>query len=463
MIKQTPAKRTEPIPQGAPKLSKKQKVAARRLKGFQDYLPKTQKRRFAIMDTVRKIAERCGFEAVGTPALEYSEVLLGQGGETDKQVFQFKDNGDRDVALRFDLTVPFSRFIAEHQGDLILPFKRLQIGDVWRAEKPQKGRYREFCQCDLDIIGVDSAAADIEVLVCMSQVLDSLNVGGYTMIVSDRLILNALIGHCLTDVRQDLHTEVLIALDKLDKIGSEKVAELINNLDGATPQGTSLLLSVLSEKTPEGDSDLNLIRQRLSDNTDSLSQLDRLESTIAIVRQAMGSQGKLVIDLSVARGLGYYTGIVYETKLDKAPHFGSISSGGRYDNLADRFTTQHLPGVGGSVGLDRLVAALEDIEEQQNYVSADVFIAVTDESVRSYAYQLATTLRSQDIATDIALKPGKIANQFKYANRKGFRVVLTVGPDERDAEQFSLKHMQSGDEKRDIALASLVDEVKGAL
>jgi histidyl-tRNA synthetase len=210
-------------------MSKHGIIEPKRLKGFRDYMPDQMEKRLEIMDLIRREAALAGFRSIGTPALEYAETLMGQGSdETDKQVYRFKDNGDRDVALRFDLTVPFARFVGEHQGALTFPFKKLQMGDVWRGENTQKGRYREFTQCDLDIIGADTMMADIEVLSVFVRILSNAGCGGTTMALGNRRILSGLISTRCPGLTPAQETEVLIALDKLAKIGPAKVADLIN-------------------------------------------------------------------------------------------------------------------------------------------------------------------------------------------------------------------------------------------
>lgn len=441
-------------------MSKKDRIEAKRLKGFRDYLPDLMAERWRIIDIIRDEARLAGFHAIATPALEYAVTLLGSGSdETDKQVYRFQDHGDRDVALRFDLTVPFARFVAEHLNDLAFPFKRLQIGEVWRGENTQKGRYREFTQCDLDIIGVDTAAADIEVIEVFYQILSRLSGLRFTMAVGNRLLLSALIRKALPGMDE---TTALIAIDKLAKIGRDAVCELLGG--GAEAQR---LLELLTSKDAAGDTALAPLKAYLADDAAALKELERLSLVIAEARATVAESGqsgagRLVIDLSIARGLGYYTGVVFETTLDDLPGFGSICSGGRYNHLASRFSARELPGIGGSIGLDRLLAGLEELGKTSTAHQNLVFVAVASDDAFHYARGLVRQLRRAGFASDLGMHP-KLANQFKHADRLGCPFVVTVGGSEVASQTYALKNMRTGEDRRDLPAAGLVDEVKRLL
>lgn len=424
------------------------KINPRKLKGFQDYDARHMALRNRIMDVVRSVAAQAAFLPIGTPALEFAEILLGVGGETDKQVYRFTDNGGRDVALRFDLTLPFARFVAEHHGTLPMPFKRLQIGDVWRAEKPQRGRYREFCQCDLDIIGVESLEADVEILLCMQNIVAKIMDENFTLYVGNRLLLSALIRNCLGDLTADQEAATLIAIDKLDKIGGAAVAQMLNELLGVT---TADALVSLLDKQKSGD----LSSLANDPNEQVRHELQRLEVTVAIVnacmQQAETCLGKVKIDLSIARGLGYYTGMVFETKIDSTVDFGSICSGGRYDHLVERFLDKSYSGVGGSLGLDRLAIYILSKNKLQE-PGPLVYIAIASELERTLAFAIAQSLRSQGIKTEIQLKMQKLAQQFKRANQLGCSFVITIGESERLSHTLSIKNMHSGQEIKGMQL-----------
>lgn len=436
-------------------LSKRNKVQPRKLKGFQDHDPKVMQLRQSIADAVRRESQLAGFQAISTPALEYADVLLGVGGETDKQVFRFNDNGGRDVALRFDLTVPFARYVAENHGTLTFPFKRMQIGEVWRAEKPQKGRYREFGQCDLDIIGVDSIEADAEIMLCLSQILNSLPIGTFTISLGHRAILTGLIQEVFGSVGQDLETQILIAIDKLDKVGVEPVLAMIASLEGVDEASAKEFLQYLSKaKDREG---LKELTQKLAGNEDASCALTRVVELKALLDSLTKDQNaNFVIDLTIARGLGYYTGVVFETTLDRLPNFGSICSGGRYNQLVERYLAKELPGIGGSIGLDRLLAAMQEMGLNSLGSNQTVFVAIASANARSYAFQIAQSLRRQGISCDIAVKVSKkIAQQFKHADRLSYPFVITVGEEEVEHQTCNVKNMSSSEQTLAVPIAEL--------
>jgi len=438
------------------------KIEPRRLKGFRDYMPDLMEPRSYFQGLIRRHAKLAGFREIGTPVLEYSETLLGQGGEeTDKQVYRFEDHGGRQVAMRFDLTVPFARFVAEHQGELTFPFKRLQIGDVWRGENTQKGRYREFCQCDLDIIGVDSLNADVEILSSFYGILCDFDVGGFTIRIGNRMLLSSILAATFPGLSAESETQLLIALDKLDKIGASGVMDLLVKLTSADPEVCKNLIAGLTSKDPSGWTDRVWVRKQLQTDSVALAELDRLDLLMTIMNSVVARKkgGAIRLDLSIARGLGYYTGVVFETTLDGLPGFGSISSGGRYNNLAERFTNRSLPGVGGSIGLDRLLAGLEELGRIPKVGGETVFIAIATEDAVASALDLAQTLRSSGIACDIGLTAGKVGNQFKHADRLGYRNVVTLGTAEVQGGTYNLKNMQTGEERKGLPRDGILAEL----
>ncbi len=429
-----------------------------RLKGFQDFLPEKMRVKQQMIATILDESRKAGFRQIDTPALEYTESLLGVGGETDKQVFRFLDNGGRDVALRFDLTVPFARFVTEHYGELVFPFKRVQVGPVWRAEKPQKGRYREFYQCDLDIIGGDALLADLEILLCFQNILHRLQLGAFTMDVGHRGVLSALLQALLGAESKAQEPQILILLDKLDKIGKAAVQNSLAEL-GYEPQRTQRLLELLAPEDRE-ETDLEAVRGLIQGHAEALAQLTQLQTLQQMIRPLLGPAhtGKFRIRLGIVRGLGYYTGVVFETTLAAHPEYGSICSGGRYDHLADRFSKQPLPGVGASIGVDRLLAAIMEDEKEKAEAYAGFFVAVATEDAYPYGFQLLQTLRQKGAVAECSLKSGKIGQQFKWANRMGFRYVLTVGSEERTAQTVRLRDMQAGTES-ELSLAALWEKL----
>lgn len=436
------------------------KVRARKLKGFQDYTPEVMAVRQHVMQVVQKHAALGGYELIGTPALEYAEVLLGVGGETDKQVYKFLDNGDREVALRFDLTVPFARYIGENHGKMLFPFKRAQIGDVWRAEKPQKGRYREFCQCDLDIIGVDSPQADLDIIYSLSSILNEILPSGFTVAIGQRRILTKLLKEVLGVTKIEDEYQALIILDKLAKIGLEKTTAMLVEELGVQVEEAQQLLKLISPDPDTKQTNMDPVAEFFQAPEDRAVFDGFIATCSNLAQMTQGSKAQILIDLSIARGLGYYTGIVFETTIDALPGFGSVSSGGRYNDLAQRFIDRELPGVGGSVGLDRLTAALAELDFSPGVDKTQVFIAPLDEKSADYSNKLMAMLRTEGVAAFCNLKPQKIAAQFKFASKKNYTHVIALGEQEKNSNHYNIKNMATGEELKGVSFKELVDSIK---
>ncbi|HWL09608.1 MAG TPA: histidine--tRNA ligase [Planctomicrobium sp.] len=414
------------------------------LKGFRDYMPEAMLAREKLMETARRVYRSFGFAPIDTPALEYAEVLLGKGGdESDKQLFRFIDQGDRDVAMRFDLTIPFARFAAANIGVLGTPFKRYHIGTVWRAEKPQKGRYREFMQCDFDTIGTESNASDIETLMVIHDLMEALGFSGFTIRVNHRQMLNGLLEKLGL---LEKSTGVLRALDKLPKIGQAKVIEELTQQVGITESSAEQVLSFASLSGSPTEI-LDQVEQLLEGNERGMEGVSRLRELFAVCKQSGISEQRLALDVSIARGLDYYTGTIYETFLTDLPGIGSVCSGGRYDNLAGIFTKEKLPGVGASLGLDRLLAAMEELGLVQNSgVSGQVMIAMFDESRLGDYMRLSRQLRRSGIATEVYPLARKLQKQLQYANRKHFRVAVIAGSQEFERGVWTVKDLETGEQ-----------------
>ncbi|HTI50217.1 MAG TPA: histidine--tRNA ligase, partial [Planctomycetaceae bacterium] len=321
-------------------------IKAQTLKGFRDYLPAAAMARERIMEIARRVYRSYGFSPIDTPALEYTEILLGKGGEeSDKQLFRFTDQGGRDVAMRFDLTVPFARFAAQHLNDLGTPFKRYHLGAVWRGENTQRGRYREFMQCDFDTIGTDSNAADIETLLVIHDLLAAIGFERFTVRVNNRLVLNGLLDKLGLAEKT---SGILRALDKLHKIGRDGVIAEMQTRVGATAEQAGRVLD-LAALTGTPDEILGKLDPMLTGSAVGEEGIARLRELFGAALIAGLPAERVQLDVSIARGLDYYTGTIYETFLTDDPSIGSICSGGRYDNLAGLFTHQKLPGVGASL------------------------------------------------------------------------------------------------------------------
>lgn len=393
------------------------------------------------METSRRVYRSYGFVPIDTPTLELSEILCGKGSEeTDRQMYRFQ-HGKRDVAMRFDLTVPLARFVAQHHNELGMPFKRYHIGNVWRGERPQAGRFREFAQCDFDTIGTNSIASDIETVLVINDLIRAIGFDQFKIRLNNRKVLNGI----LEKANLAEHSvAVLRALDKLPKIGPEKVRQEMLETTGAPTSSIDqiLMLSQISGTNRE-------ILQQLGPlcEGNGLAQQGREQlSDVIDATQALGlTETNLEIDVSIARGLDYYTGTIVETFLTDLPSFGSICSGGRYDNLAQLYTKQPLPGIGASLGLDRLLAAMQQLDLiPKTKTTAEVMIVQFDKSKLNEYLKLAADLRSAGIAVELYPEPKKLNQQFKYADRRGARAVIVAGTDEFAAGVIQVKWLADG-------------------
>jgi histidyl-tRNA synthetase len=391
-------------------------IEPRVLKGFRDFLPSAEIERRGLIERVEKVFRGFGFAPIDTPALEYAGVLLGKaGGETEKQVYRFTDNGGRDVALRFDLTVPFARFVAEHRASLSMPFKRYHIAKVWRGENTQRGRYREFTQCDFDCIGSDSAAADFEILLMMKEALAAAGSPPVTIRLNHRGLFNRFLQKIGASEQA---AEILRVVDKLSKIGA---GEVLGQLSAALDDERARLICGYIEKRDSWDETLAAMTLAAGgDNPDS-RRLETLRSFMA----ETGTEGIFVLDPSITRGLDYYTGIVFETFLNDMPAIGSVCSGGRYDSLTALYSAERLSGVGASIGLDRLIAAFEALGKtagRETYAEAAVICA---DEARGGAYQrIAQRLRAAGIRCEVFFEAKKQTAQFALAEKRGIRWAL---------------------------------------
>lgn len=428
-------------------------IRPRTLKGFRDFLPDAATARESMIGTAVEVFRRYGFGPIDTPALEYAEILLGKGGdETEKQTYRFRDHGGRDVALRFDLTVPFARFAAEHVRRLGTPFKRYHVGTVWRGENTQRGRYREFLQCDYDTVGTESALADLEILLVTHDLFAALGFERFTIRFSDRRILSGLLEHLGLGGHD---TDVLRALDKLRKIGTDRVRTELAFLPGADEGKVDAILD-LAGMTGSPQAILEALPARIGVSEKGTAGLSELHSLVDGLVEADVTHGRIELDLSIARGLDYYTGMVFETYLDDLPDIGSCCSGGRYDDLASLYTKDRLPGVGGSLGVDRLLAAMEELEMGVTRSTwAPVLVTVFDEAGRGAAIRTATALRRAGIAVEVYPEARKLGAQLKYANERGHRLAVIAGPAEREAGVVQVKDLATG-ESTELATDDIV-------
>ena len=419
-------------------------IEPRTLKGFRDYLPGLMIPREHLLETARVAFRRYGFLPIDTPALEYAEILLGKGGdESDKLVYRFTDHGGRDVALRFDLTVPFARFAAQHAGKLGTPFKRYAMGPVWRGENTGHGRYREFWQCDFDTIGTVSVASDAETLLVIHDLLASLGVGGFVIRLNHRQVLNGLLEKLGLAARS---VEVLRALDKLPKVGRDAVVAEMGTTAGASPGQAG---SILDMAGMEGDTStiLDRLTVELAASERGLEGVARLRQVLEVAWSAGVPRERVKLDLSIARGLDYYTGLIFESFLEALPGIGSVCSGGRYDDLAGLYTRQALPGVGASLGVDRLLAALEELgllTGKRN--TAGMMVLQFEAGHLGECYALARSLHAAGLEAEVSPEARKLGAQLQQAEKRGCRLVAFAGPDERVKGLWKLKDLARREE-----------------
>ncbi len=423
------------------------------LKGFRDFLPSQEIPRALLIERLTSTFRRFGFVPIDTPALEYAEILLRKSeGETEKQVFRFKDNGGRDVALRFDLTVPFARFVAEHRAALYFPFKRYHIAKVWRGEKPQAGRYREFMQCDFDIIGTDSAASDFEILNMIKEAFDAIGIAGITIKVSHRGLFNRVLERLgLSESRE----EILRLADKAAKISAEELSFQMNELVGSAEHARAVIAYTQLGQAGKGFEETLEAMEEAAGGPGSDSA--RLREIYACIKAA-GIESAFCLDPSITRGLDYYTGIVYETFLNEYPEIGSVCSGGRYDNLAGLYMKEEVSGVGASIGLDRLMAAMERLgllDSKSSFGSAIIFCGENDKAASLYS--LAAKLRALDVCCDVFPESKKQAAQYAYAEKKGICWGIFASD---DAAACTLKNLITRETFENISIERTAEIIK---
>ena len=426
-------------------------VKPRLSRGLRDLLPESMIARQRLIDTVRGIYEIYGFSPLDTPAIEYLDVLSGSAGqEAQQSIFRVTNPEKEDLGLRFDLTVPLSRVVSQHSG-ISFPFRRYQVAQVWRADKPDPGRFRQFTQFDLDAIGAPCGRADVEIIAAICDSLSAIDAGPYLVRFSSREILNLLLRRA--GIRQERAADVFRVLDKLDKIGLGKVKlELTSGytdssgdrirgvgLSAAQVEVIEEFLSVSGATRSEVLRKLGALFSSVPDSTEQLDVIDGISSSL----DALGYHSdRVALDVSIARGLAYYTGPVFEAVLLDAPRFGSVFGGGRYDNLVSRFGGPPIPATGASMGVDRLLAAMEHLGRVRPVkTAAQVLVSVMDETLAGQCMRVAFDLRRAGIRTEIQVAPGKLGKQLKRANRLGIPYVVLIGSNEAERDVVTVKQM----------------------
>jgi histidyl-tRNA synthetase len=435
----------------------KQIVKPSTLPGFLEFLPGDQVVFNKMMDTIRKTYEKYGFIPVDTPTIEKSEVLLAKGGgDTEKQIYRF-NKGDSDLSLRFDLTVPLARYVAQHMAELTFPFRRYQIGKVFRGERNQRGRFREFYQCDIDIIGNGklSIINDAEIPSIIYSTFTALGFDSFTIHINNRKVLNGFFDSLAVENK----VEVLRIIDKLDKIGMDAVKIELKemSLNDEAIQKIEQFINI------QGSNDEILVSLgKLGiENEEFVNGLDELSKVVSYIGQFGVPEKNFAIDLKIARGLDYYTGTVYETILNDYPGIGSVCSGGRYDNLAEYYTTQKLPGVGISIGLSRLFYQLKEagfFKEETAATLTKVLVVPMDENT-AYSIGVANKLRQSQVASEVYLEGGKLDKKLKYANKLGIPYVILIGSDEMESNILTLKDMKVGEQFK-LTVEDIINKIQ---
>jgi histidyl-tRNA synthetase len=434
------------------------KRQARVLKGFRDYLPEQMILRQRIIEVFRDIFESHGFEPLDTPALEYLDVLTGKAGENEKLMYRFEDAGGREVGLRYDLTVPLARVVAMHQNALVLPFKRYHIAPVWRAENPQRGRFREFWQCDADIAGSSSTLADAEVIAIMAEALEGVGIPEFTIRISHRRLLESL-GRA-AGVQDELAITLYRAIDKLDKIGPDGVARELADA-GVAPESTSRVLDLVTRQG-EPLALLAELRPELSEVSGGIAAIQELEQLFCMLPDFGIASRRYSLDLALARGLDYYTGLVFEATVTE-PKVGSVGGAGRYDGLVGAFSGRTIPATGMSLGLERIIEVVREFGLMPLPRSvAEVAVVIFPETVGAGA-RLASSLREQGLRVDLSLQPQRgIGDQLKLADRKGIPVAIILGSSELESGTATIKDLRAGDQTV-VSLDDLGDAVRDML
>ena len=434
------------------------KVEPKTLPGFMELLPNDQIRFNEIKEKIQKSYEKFGFLPLDTPIIENSEVLLAKaGGETEKQVYRF-NKGDSDLALRFDLTVPLAKYVAEYYGELSFPFKRYQIGKVYRGEKAQAGRYREFYQCDIDIIGDGTLSImyDAEIPSVIYTTFKNLGFENFTIYINNRKIFNGMFEHLGLNEKS---VDILRIIDKIEKIGKDKVIFELDKL-GLDEKQIDTIVKFL-EISGTSDEKLEALKKLNIDNEVFNTGVNELEAVINQIRMYKVPEKNFEVNLSIARGLDYYTGTVYETFLDDYRKLGSVCSGGRYENLAEYYTDKKLPGVGISIGLSRFFYQIdkENILENENKSISKVLIVSMSKNEISYALDIANKLRDNGINTETFLEDKKLKAKFKYADKLHIPYVAVIGEEEVKTNTVTLKNMETGEQKN-LDIENLIEEIK---
>ena len=442
-------------------------------KGTRDFLPEEMMRRQFVMETIKTIFEKYGYEPLETPSFEKLEVLSGKYGEEGEQlIFKILKRGTgiekvgREIkeftlskfsdivneALRYDLTVPLCRVVAMYQNQVTTPFKRYQMQPVWRADRPQKGRYREFYQCDADTVGTSSMLADAEIISLINEILTVLGFKKFKIRINNRKILSGIVEY--SGVDRNRGTEVCIVIDKLEKIGLDGVKNELERRE--IPRNAIQKILPILEISGEAETILNDVSGQLKSSPIGMEGIAEIQELISYLGALGIPQANFAIDLYLARGLSYYTGPIYESVVEE-PNIGSLTGGGRYDELVGMFLGKDIPATGTSIGIERIIDVMTELEMlPDSKTKTRVLVTIFDEDTKNACLDITQKLRSAGINTEIFFGAGGLKKQFKYADKKGIPFVVVAGPDEIAKDELSFKNMKSGEQTR-VAMDKLID------
>ncbi len=435
-------------------------ITPRTPKGFRDFLPDTMLRRNYVLDSITEEFHRFGFEPIGTPILELHETLFGKYGEDAEQLIFTAQHGrstSEPLAMRYDLTVPLARVVGQYESQLNLPFKRYHIAPVFRGERPQRGRYREFWQCDADIVGIAGMNADAEIVMMMHRILSRLGFPQYVIKINHRKLLVA-IGE-FSGVPQAQLPDLYRSVDKLDKIGADGVRRELTER-GIADDAVSRMMNLIQAKEP-GTVGLDLVADAIGEENNGLGELRELAS---LLQDADLPPDCYDFDFTMVRGLGYYTGPIFETVISE-PNLGSVTGGGRYDNLIGMFRRQSLPTTGTSFGIERIIDLMDELELYPAHLGGtlvQVLVTVFNSDTRSASMRIADKLRQAGINTELYLDSRRLGRQFNYADKKGIPIVAIAGPDENDTGVVKLRRLTDGSELT-VGMAEAADTARTLL
>jgi len=426
----------------------KKNIKPQTLKGFRDFLPEEMKLREYVINTFKKVFERYGYEPLETPALEYTDLMLGiSGEEAEKQFFRFKDQGGRDVMMRFEVMVPMCRVIAQYKQKIVFPFKRYQIQRCWRAEKPQKGRLREFTQCDADIIGSSSMMADAEFIQMGIEAMKEFGFKNFVTRINNRKFLNGMVK--LVNVDSRLFYGICMSLDKLRKIGIENVKKELIEKRGISPNTAGQILKIISTKG-KNERLIKIFKKKMANVPEAQEGLAEIEKILDYLKTVGIEEKYYRFDPSIARGLAHYTGPIWEVEVIEGG-VGSVAGCGRYDNIIGQYLggKEKIPATGGSFGIERMMQILKDrkmVSMPKSY--AKVLVTLFDKNLAKESIKIAAKLRKAGIAAILYPEPVRLDKQLKYADRKGIPLVVIIGPDEIKKGEMTVKDLRTGKQKK---------------